>query len=321
MTEELLKAEDLTVHFVTKLGVVRAVDGVSFSIKQGESLGLVGESGCGKSMTALSIMRVLPRGAQIIKGSVIFGGESLLDKSKREMSHIRGKEIGIILQDPSSALNPVLSIGNQVTETLRRHTSLRSRPLKQRIRETFDSLQISYPDLRLRQYPFQLSGGIKQRVVASIALACNPKLIIADEATTSLDVTTQAYFLALLKRMQSHTGVALLLITHDIAIVGYMCHSVAVMYAGRIVEIASTRSLLDEPMHPYTSGLIRLVTQRSQSVHRLPNIPGRPPALDRLPGGCSFAPRCEQSMHRCSVETPPMVDIADGHRVACWRYE
>ena len=316
----VLEVVDLHAHLETRRGLVRAVDGVSFTVRAGETLGLVGESGSGKTMTALSILRLLPEPAgRIVKGQVRLLGEDLVTKSERELRRIRGRRISMILQDPQTSLNPVFTVGNQIVEALRVHRPDRRGTLWARAEESLRRVKVAAPQERLRSFPHQMSGGMKQRVVGAIALASEPRLLIADEPTTALDVTIQLQYLQLLKEVQERMGLAMLFITHDFGIVARMCDRVAVMYAGRIVESGPVRELFKAPRHPYTEALMASVPRMEGRVERLPSIEGQPPALHRLPGGCRFAPRCRYVEERCRTEYPPSVRIDESHEAACWR--
>ena len=320
MTRPLLEVKELRTYFFTRWGVVKAVDGVSLSLSEGETLGIVGESGCGKSVTALSVLRLVPRPAgQIVGGEILLDGEDLLKKSAREMRQIRGSRISMILQDPMTSLNPVFSIGEQIAEALRIHQHLKGARLWEQAKEELRLVRIPSPELRLRAYPHQMSGGMRQRVVGAIALSCRPGILIADEPTTSLDVTIQAQYLRLLKSIQEEMGLALIFITHDFGIVAKMCDRVAVMYAGRIVESAGVRELFNHPQHPYTVALLNSVPRLEREVERLASIEGQPPPLYALPPGCPFAPRCAHARDACRREYPPERSVADGHRASCWK--
>ena len=321
MTESLLlDVQDLKTYFFTRTGVVKAVDGVSFTLEPGETLGIAGESGCGKSITALSIMGLVPKPAgRTVGGKVLLEGEDLLTKSSQEMQAIRGRELGMILQDPMTSLNPLFTIGNQVIETLRQHSSGASSRLRARALELLQQVKIASPETRLRDYPHQMSGGMRQRVVGAIAMSGTPKVLIADEATTSLDATIQYQYLQLLKEIQRETGLAIIFITHDFGIVAKMCDKVIVMYAGRVVESSNTRDLFNEPAHPYTEALMRSVPDVDEDVDFLYSIEGQPPALDQLPEGCSFAPRCPYVFDRCLKETPVPLYAGPNHLATCWR--
>ena len=316
----ILDVQDLKTYFFTRTGVVKAVDGVSFSLMPGETLGIVGESGSGKSMTALSIMGLVPQPAgRIVSGRILFQGEDLTQKTNAEMQHIRGKEICMILQDPMTSLNPVFTVGNQLVETLRTNSNERSGRLREKAIELLEKVKIASPETRIANYPHQMSGGMRQRVVGSIAIAGSPKLLIADEATTSLDATIQYQYLGLLKELQEDTGMSIIFITHDFGIVAKMCDRVAVMYAGRVAEIADVRDLFNHPSHPYTEALMKSVPNVDEEVEFLYSIEGQPPALDDLPTGCSFADRCPYVMDRCIEEFPPEVPVAEGHMATCWK--
>jgi oligopeptide/dipeptide ABC transporter ATP-binding protein len=301
---------------------VRAVDGVSLVLREGETLGLVGESGCGKTMTALSILRLLPRPAgRIVGGQILLEGEDLLAKSERAMRRIRGRRISMILQDPQTSLNPVFTIGNQLVEAFRIHGGAGGQPLWRRAEEALRQVKVAAPAQRLRDFPHQLSGGMKQRVVGAIAVSGEPRVLIADEPTTALDVTIQLQYLTLLKEIQARTRVAVLFITHDFGIVARMCDRVAVMYAGRIVESAPVRDLFAAPRHPYTQALMAAVPTMEAGIERLQSIEGQPPALHRLPPGCRFAPRCTYAEQRCHDAYPPTFAVGALHETACWRAE
>ena len=318
----VLEVDDLRTHFVTRWGLVKAVDGVSFQLRAGETLGLVGESGSGKSVTALSIMRLVPSPpGRIVGGRVILEGDDLLQADESRMSQVRGGKIAMILQDPMTALNPVFDIEDQVGEALRIHKSLRAQGLKEQVIAMLRRVRIPVPEIRIRDYPHQLSGGMRQRVVGAIGISCDPLVLIADEPTTSLDATIQAQYLRLLKDLQRQTGAALIFITHDFGIVARMCDRVAVMYAGRIVEQGAVRQIFDSPSHPYTEALINSVPKIEERVERLYAIQGQPPALWDLPRGCSFAPRCPYVLDRCHEEYPPLLNVGDGHAAACWLRE
>ena len=318
----LLEVKDLHAHLRTRWGLVKAVDGVSFSIDAGETLGLVGESGSGKTMTALSLLRLLPEPAgRIVGGQILLDGEDLVTKSEREMRRIRGRRISMILQDPQTSLNPVFNVGSQIVEALRVHQAAARPALWRRAEEALRRVKVAAPDERLRAFPHQMSGGMKQRVVGAIALASEPKLLIADEPTTALDVTIQLQYLMLLKDIQARMGLGMLFITHDFGIVARMCDRVAVMYAGRVVESGPVRTLFKSPRHPYTEALMASVPRMEGRVERLPSIEGQPPALHRLPEGCRFAPRCRYVEARCRVSYPPSFAAGPQHEAACWRAE
>jgi oligopeptide/dipeptide ABC transporter ATP-binding protein len=320
MSKILLQVEDLRTSFFTRQGEVRAVDGVSFYVREGETFGIVGESGCGKTVTGLSILRLLPEPAgRIIGGKIILDGTNILELSKHEMRTIRGRMISMILQDPMTSLNPVYPIGDQIAESVRLHQDLPDHMVEQEVISALRLLRIPSPEMILRQYPFQLSGGMRQRVVGAIAMSCHPRLLIADEPTTALDATIQAQYIALFKEVQQKTNVAIIFITHDFGVIANMCHRVGVMYAGKIVETANTRELFNAPQHPYTSALINSVPRLDRKDDRLYSIEGQPPSLMNLPPGCRFFPRCSSALEVCSEQQPPEVEISDGHYIACWK--
>jgi oligopeptide/dipeptide ABC transporter ATP-binding protein len=315
----VVQVRDLQTHIVTRWGTVKAVDGVSFTIREGETLGLVGESGSGKSMTCLSLVRLVPRpAARIVGGQVLLDGEDLLTKSEPEMQRIRGRRVAMILQDPMSSLNPVFSIGMQMREPVRSYHGLRGRVLTERAAALLAAVRIPAPAERLRAFPHQLSGGMRQRVVGAMAIAGPPRLLIADEPTTSLDLTIQAQYLNLLKELQEINRLAMLFVTHNLGIVARMCDSVAVMYAGRIVELGSVRRIFTAPAHPYTRALLQSVPRLGARAERLIAIDGQPPDLAKLPPGCAFAPRCAHAMDRCRTDAPPETALAEGHTTRCW---
>ncbi len=319
MTRTLLEVRDLKTHFFTRRGVVKAVDGVSFSVAEGETLGIVGESGSGKSVTSLSIMRLVPEpGGRIVGGEILLDGENLVHKKESEMRRVRGKQIAMILQDPMSSLNPVFTVGEQVAEPIRLHQELPRRQVWEKVKESLGMVRIPSPAERMVQYPHQMSGGMRQRIVGAIGLSCQPRLLIADEPTTSLDVTIQAQFLRLLKSLQRDLGLTLMLITHDLSVIAAMCDRVAVMYAGRIVETASVGDLFDRPRHPYTVALLKSLPQLEAKVERLYSIDGQPPDLSALPDGCPFAPRCPEAMTICGESYPAPASLGDGHETRCW---
>jgi oligopeptide/dipeptide ABC transporter ATP-binding protein len=317
----ILDVQGLKTYFFTRTGVVKAVDGVSFSLMPGETLGIVGESGSGKSMTALSIMRLVPQPAgRIVEGSILFDGEDLVQKTQSEMQHIRGRDICMILQDPMTSLNPVFTVGNQLVETVRQSRGTeRVTSLKNRAIELLQKVKIASPENRFNSYPHQMSGGMRQRVVGAIAIAGAPKVLIADEATTSLDATIQYQYLTLLKELQQETGMAIIFITHDFGIVAKMCDRVAVMYAGRVAETADVRDLFNHPSHPYTEALMRSVPNVDDEVDYLFSIEGQPPALDNLPPGCTFAPRCPYVFDRCQETFPAVFQVGERHTATCWK--
>jgi oligopeptide/dipeptide ABC transporter ATP-binding protein len=317
----LLDVRALRTRFTTRQGIVPAVDDVSLDIHEGETLALVGESGCGKSMTALSIMRLVPAPAgQIAGGQILFRGRDLLALSEEEMRRVRGREIAMIFQEPMTSLNPVLSIGRQLTEGLEIHLAMAAGQARRRAVELLALVGIPDPERRLDQYPHQFSGGMRQRMMIAMALACDPALILADEPTTALDVTIQAQILELLKDLSRRLGVAMLIITHNLGVVARYADRVNVMYAGKIVERGTARELYARPRHPYTLGLLRSVPRLDEPRRaRLDPIDGQPPDLTRLPPGCAFIARCAFRVERCQREVPPLERVeADGHVTACW---
>ncbi|MBN1847073.1 MAG: ABC transporter ATP-binding protein [Deltaproteobacteria bacterium] len=318
----LLEIEDLHTYLYTRWGTVKAVDGTSFSLERGKTLGLVGESGCGKSMTLLSILRLLPWPAgRIVSGRILFDGEDLVQKSEGELEKIRGKRIGMIPQDPYTSLNPVFNIEKQMTEPIQIHLGLKKRQvLKERVTEILRKVRIGDPEKRLECYPHQLSGGMRQRVVGGISISCNPDLIIADEPTTALDVSVQAQYINLIRDIQSTYNVALLYVSHDLSLIFRICDQVAVMYAGKIVEKGSVHEIFKETLHPYSRALVTSIPPVDCDIERLPSIPGQPPKLFALPQGCYFAPRCPHAMDKCRQAYPEEFFVSEGHSVSCWRY-
>ena len=315
----VIEVRDLRTHLVTRWGTIKAVDGVSFNVAEGETLGLVGESGSGKSMTCLSLVRLTPRPAsRIVGGSVLLDGDELTTKTEAEMQRIRGRKIAMILQDPMSSLNPVFSVGMQVREPLTMYHGLRGATLTERATALLASVRIPSPAARLRAFPYQLSGGMRQRVVGAMAIAAPPRLLIADEPTTSLDLTIQAQYLGLLEELQDRHRLAMIFITHNLGIVSRICDRVAVMYAGRIVESGPVRRIFTAPAHPYTQALLESIPRLGARIDHLTAIEGQPPDLARLPSGCSFAPRCARVMDRCRVEAPPEFAAGPGQVSRCW---
>ena len=321
----VLEIEDLRTHFFTAAGVVRAVDGVSYGVRAGETLGVVGESGCGKSVTALSVLRLVanPPG-RIVGGAIRFGGVNLLDLTEGEMEAIRGNEISMIFQEPMTSLNPLLTVGRQVAEAISLHQGLASGAAMDKATEMLRRVSIPEAERRVHAYPHQLSGGMRQRVMIAMALSCNPKVLIADEPTTALDVTIQAQILELMRELQETFGTAIILITHDMGVVAENADRVVVMYAGRKVEEAPARTLFENPGHPYTRGLLGSIpkldvaARRDTRRDRLNEIKGMVPALNALPSGCTFAPRCEFATDQCHTAYPPLVAHRPGHAIACW---
>jgi len=315
----VLEVNELTTDLVTRAGTIRAVDRVSFSVGAGQTLGLVGESGSGKSMTCLSILRLTPKGvARITGGQVLLDGEDLLQKSESQMTLVRGKRISMILQDPMSSLNPVFTISMQLGEAVNLAQGLRGQERDARAVELLTGVRVAAPQMQLRAYPHQLSGGMRQRVVGAMAIAGPPQLLIADEPTTSLDLTVQAQYLGLLKDIQRRHNLAMIFVTHDLDVVSRICDRVAVMYAGRIVEMAPTRSLWSAPAHPYTQALLGSIPNLGAGRQRLTAIEGQPPDGAALPPGCPFHPRCPHAMPVCSVQEPPAVAVSMDHMSRCW---
>ena len=317
---KLLEVRNLRTTFMTAAGLVRAVDGVSWDVAEGETVALVGESGCGKSVSALSIMRLVSEPAgRIESGEIVYKGRDLLTLSEPEMQHMRGREIAMVFQEPMTSLNPVLTIGRQLTEGLEIHMRMRPEQARARAVELLGMVGIPDPARRLAQYPHHFSGGMRQRMMIAMALACNPSLILADEPTTALDVTIQAQILELMQDLSRRLGVAMLIITLNLGVVARYADRVNVMYAGRIIEQAAAREIYAHPRHPYTLGLLRSVPRLDEPRRaRLDPIQGQPPDLTRLPPGCSFQPRCAYRIERC-LEMPPLAGVRPGHTSACWR--
>ena len=320
----LLEIRDLVTQFDTTAGTVQAVDGISYTVEEGETVAVVGESGCGKSVSALSVLRLIPNPpGRIAGGSIRFMGRDLLDLEEDEIREIRGRDIGMVFQEPMTSLNPVLSVGVQLTETVLRHQDITAAAAQERALELLRMVGISEPERRLRQYPHHLSGGMRQRVMIALAISCEPKLIIADEPTTALDVTIQAQILELMKDLTKRLGVALIVITHNLGVVARYADRVNVMYAGRIIESGSARQIYHHPRHPYTVGLLASVPRLDQPRGtQLVPIEGQPPDLTRLDGGCSFRPRCRFVEPACGEARPPLVrveSIGSGHDAACFR--
>ncbi|MGH8953125.1 MAG: ABC transporter ATP-binding protein [Acidimicrobiia bacterium] len=319
----ILEVTDLRTYLHTRWGVTKAVDGVSFHLDPGETLGIVGESGSGKSMLALSLVRLIPEPAGRYEGGrVLLNGRDLLSLTEKQMREIRGKEISMILQDPQQSLNPVFSVGNQIREAIRVHDrSLDTDEAQAKAVAALESVRVPAPERRLRNFPHQLSGGMKQRIVGAMAMAYQPQVLIADEPTTALDVTIQAQYLRLLKDLQERTGVGIILITHDFGVIAEACDRVAVMYAGRIVEQGPIADIFDNPLHPYTRALLESRPRSDATAERLQSISGQPPSLNDLPAGCRFAERCVYVVDRCETEYPSTFLFEDEHTAACWRSE
>lgn len=317
--DRLVEVKSLETFFFLRRGIIKAVNGVSFSLRQGETLGIVGESGCGKSMTCLSIMRLIPPPGRIVGGKIVFEGDNLLDLSPEQIREIRGKKIAMIFQDPMTSLNPVLTIARQITEAMEIHLEINSKVAREKAIELLRTVGIPSAEERIDDYPHQFSGGMRQRVMIAMALSCKPKLLIADEPTTALDVTIQAQILALINNICRELGTSVILITHNLGIVAGLCQRVAVMYAGRIVESAGVREIFTNPKHPYTLGLLTSTPRLDKTSKRLSPIRGLPPSLLSPPRRCAFAPRCEYAWDKCWKEDPPSESISPGHCIACWR--
>jgi peptide/nickel transport system ATP-binding protein len=322
--ERLLEIKGLKTHFFTEEGVVRAVDGVDLHIAKGETLGVVGESGCGKTVTALSVMKLIamPPG-RIVEGQMLYQGKDLVTLPPAQMRKIRGKEISMVFQEPMTSLNPVFTIGEQIAEAVRLHEGLGRRDAMAKTVDMLKLVHIPNPERRVKEYPHQLSGGMRQRVMIAMALSCNPKLLIADEPTTALDVTIQAQILELLNELKAKLGMAVLLITHDMGVIAETAQRVMVMYAGKVVEEAPVKELFKEPLHPYTQGLLRSIPRidlAATKKQRLEAIPGVVPSLLNLPKGCRFTPRCPHAKPVCSEQEPVLKEVRPGHKVSCWLY-
>jgi oligopeptide/dipeptide ABC transporter ATP-binding protein len=325
---KLLNVENLQVQFETSQGIVRAVDGVSFEVSNSETLGVVGESGCGKSVTMLTVMRLIPMPlvpqspGRVVGGHVWFDGRDLLTLPESEMQHVRGNQMSMIFQDPMTSLNPTMRVGDQLVEMLTLHRDLTKEAARGEAARLLDRVEIPSAAERLDAYPYQFSGGMRQRAMIAMALACQPQLLIADEPTTALDVTIQAQILDLLAELQQELGMATILITHNLGVVAGLCDHILVMYAGKVVEEAPADEIFYEPAHPYTRALLRAVPRvHASNKERLANIPGAPPDLLNPPPGCRFHPRCEFAIEQCRQEIPPLEQWQEGHRVACWRVE
>ena len=319
----LLEVKDLKTHFFTMDGVVKAVDGVSYDLEEGETLGLVGESGCGKSVSALSVMRLIPNPpGQIVGGEILLDGEDILKIDMDDMREIRGAKIAMVFQEPMTSLNPVLTVERQLTETLQLHMGMTKQQAQQEGVNLLTRVGIPDPESRIKQYPHQFSGGMRQRVMIAMALSCNPRLIIADEPTTALDVTIQAQILDLMKSLTSEFGVALIVITHNLGVVARYADRVNIMYAGKVIERGDAREIYSNPRHPYTVGLLRSVPRLDLPRRaKLDPIEGQPPDLINLPQGCSFRDRCRWAIDKCATDSPELMESGEGHLSACWRAE
>lgn len=318
---EILYVKNLRTYFYTEEGIVKAVDDVNFKLRQGKTLGIVGESGCGKSVTALSIMRLIPSPpGKIISGNIFYNNGDLLTKTEEEMRHIRGKEISMIFQDPLTSLNPVLSIADQVAEVIKLHQNVKGKnELEERIVEILTKVGIPEAASRINQYPHQFSGGMRQRVMIAIALSCHPKILLADEPTTNLDVTIQAQVLDLITKLQEDSGTSVIYISHDLGVIAEVADDVAVMYAGKVVEYSGVKIIFRKMMHPYTNALLTCVPRVDKDIKKLPVIPGYVPELIKLPEGCAFHPRCKYKIDVCHKEIPQLIEVEPNHFVSCWR--
>lgn len=319
MSENLLEVKDLEVSFFTYAGEVKAVRKISYTLKPGEVMGIVGESGSGKSVSSFGLMGLIANPGKIVGGEILFEGKDVTKMSDKEMLSIRGKDISMIFQDPMTSLNPVFTVGNQIDESLKKHTSLSKKERRQRIIELFELVGINQPEKRIDQYPHEFSGGMRQRVMIAMALACDPKLLIADEPTTALDVTIQAQIIELMKDLKDKIKMSIIFITHDLGVISEICDKISVMYAGNIIESGSVDEIFYNPKHPYTWGLLKSVPKISEDTHeRLIPIDGNPVDLLNPPKGCSFAPRCKHCMKICLEKVPPICHIEEGHDCLCW---
>lgn len=316
---KLLEVKDLKTYFYTDEGVVKSVDGVSFSVDKGETLGVVGESGCGKSITSMSIMQLIGKPGKIVNGEIDFKGENLLNKDKEEMRKIRGKEIAMIFQEPMTSLNPVYTVGQQIMEAVLIHEDMTKEQTRERAIQMLDLVKIPDAEKRLNSYPHEFSGGMRQRVMIAMALSCNPEFLICDEPTTALDVTIQAQILNLINELKEKTGTAVMMITHDLGVISEVADNVMVMYAGQVVEYTDVDTVFEKPLHPYTQGLISCIPKLGGQEEKLSTIKGMVPSFNDMPEGCLFCPRCEYAKDICRKERPELVDL-DGHQVRCFKY-
>ena len=319
--ETVLQVKNLKTYFYTEEGMVPAVDGLDFELGKGETLAIVGESGCGKSVTSLSVLRIVPTPpGKILDGEILYKGEDLLKKSEREMRAIRGTEISMIFQEPLTSLNPVFTIGKQITDILRMHQGMNKKQAYEKAVEMLAKVRIPSPEKVVNDYPHQLSGGMRQRVMIAMALACNPGILIADEPTTALDVTIQAQIMHLLCDLKKDRDTSIILITHDLGVVAQIAENVMVMYAGQAVEYADVKSIFKEPLHPYTKGLLKSLPVLGEEKDELYSIKGNIPSPKDYPQGCRFSPRCDQACEKCRKEPPPLTVLPDGRKVRCWNY-
>jgi len=321
MNEKTITINNLSTSIDTDTGIVRAVENVSFSIKKGEIFGLVGESGCGKTMTALSIMGLVPPPVRVIDGEIIFEGRDITKLSEKEMQKIRGNKIGMIFQEPMTALNPVLRIGDQIAETIQIHNNIGNMETKDRVLKLLGQVGFDEPEKKLAQYPHQLSGGQRQRVLIAIAISCNPLLVIADEPTTALDIATESQILSLLNELIARYGMSMLFITHNLHIIRKLAQSIGIMYAGRLIEKNNVEDFFKEPLHPYSRGLVDSIVGLSGTEKRLKTIPGFVPRLSEMPEGCKFHPRCISVMPQCKISEPPMFKIGNEKWIKCFLYQ
>ena len=321
MKRKLLEVKNLSISFRSADSTVTAVSGVSFHVNEGETLGIVGESGCGKSVTSLAVMRLLPPATARTTGDIVFDGQDLLTLPEEKMYDVRGNRISMIFQEPMTSLNPVYTIGKQIDEAILLHKKISSSEARKLTLAMLNKVGIPRVEAISHDYPYQLSGGMRQRVMIAMALACGPRLLIADEPTTALDVTIQAQILDLMRQMRQETDTSIILITHDLGVIAEMCERVLVMYAGQIVEEADVVSLMNSPQHPYTVGLMQSIPQHDRKVSRLVPIPGQVPPLSAMPPGCRFAPRCGKVMPRCRALNPRLFPVGDGHICRCWLYD
>jgi peptide/nickel transport system ATP-binding protein len=319
MVKKILKIEQLKTYFYTWAGIVKAVDGVDIDVNEGETLGLVGESGSGKSVTALSIIRIVPSPGKIVNGKIVYKGENLVEKNEKKLQDIRGKEIAYIFQDPATSLNPVFTIANQLMEVILRHQKISKKEALEKAIELFRLVEIPDPEIKIWNYPHQLSGGMKQRMAIARALASQPNLLLADEPTTNLDVTIQAQILELMKSLKKKLGMSMILITHDMGVVADIADRITVLYAGRVCETADTKTIFYNPKHPYTQALLTAVPSLALKTEKLKVIPGSLPNLIEPPSGCRFHPRCEYAQQGCIEKIPDLIEIEPGHKVACLR--
>lgn len=319
MVKKILKIEQLKTYFYTWAGIVKAVDGVNIEVNEGETLGIVGESGSGKSVTALSIIRIVPSPGKIVEGKIIYKGENLVEKKEKDLQDIRGKEIAYIFQDPATSLNPVFTIANQLVEVILRHQKITKKEALEKAIELFRLVEIPDPEIKIWNYPHQLSGGMKQRMAIARALASQPNLLLADEPTTNLDVTIQAQILELMKNLKKKLGMSMIFITHDMGVVADIADRITVLYAGRVCETADTKTIFYNPKHPYTQALLTAVPSLILKTKKLAVIPGSIPNLIKPPTGCRFHPRCEYAQKYCTEKIPDLIEIEPGHKVACLR--